>query len=940
MLRDVFRNRGLDVRHNGSAKRTAPGNKPDIDLNSESSHAIVEATKLRRVAQANNEATSVPAHLDQRAREYPHKRVFGIFVSPETADRTRQAFRRYNQDPLADGRWLLAVDFDCFNLLVEYLGSPSGQEVTIKRLFDVFQAAATRGSDDQVLELLNTELFKRPALQQEIDRIRQRRLTEKYARLDSVFTRLHKGLRTVVGLGPAEAFHELSKLIFLKMYEEQRVEREVNEGKLPENNFTKAYIEREKARQPPPRLHPIIELFDRIRDQYASEGLFDPTESIDINRDKVNGNYIDMVVAEIEDFQFIDPTVPIDIKGMIYEQFLGMSLKNTDLGQYFTPDPIIDFVVRLARLSRTDRVHDPACGTGRFLVAAMNYMLAACKTSAQKAAVKGRYLSGVEKSPYVAKIAKMNMFVHGDGRAGIIQGDSLEIDVLKGADADVILTNPPLGDVDFKNLIGDYEDNPAWYELFDVIPKTVKHKSGQTTTAVARNELKGGALFLNAFALKVKKGGRVVTIIDDAVLNTDEYGATREFLLKHFEVRAVFSLTDDAFKYASKTATKTSVLYMIRKDRTTVQTRPIFFGHAFKVGINPRGKATRNDLHDPGRPLDLLRAYLKAEARFDANPKARGGGVRERGKLADIGFESFSDLSFFTVPFTKIKGRLEFKFYDPTYKPVEHRLSSVDTVRLGEIVDWPDEKWPGEYGLTASGMEAGDYPFINIENLRPEGHIDLRGVRYLNKEDVLERNAEGKQFVKPKIVAHENDLLISRSRLPGIASVVGPDEDGAIFGSYIIRFRLSEGSRFLPRYVALFINSAFGQAQVHRLKSGSNGFNINSTQLGQLRIVRLGHDEQERVVQTVLAQQKTVARLGGIIHQYQSAAERMLLEACVGDVQDEQLSHLEDALASAVTEAEDVLQQLDEPSEDIEDIKRIGERFIIRPAFSGRLPNV
>ena len=109
---------------------------------------------------------------------------------------------------------------------------------------------------------------------------------------------------------------------------------------------------------------------------------------------------------------------------MIYEQFLGLSLRNTDLGQYFTPETIIEFMVKLAALEPTMRVHDPAAGTARFLVHAMNDMLDKARSTREKNAIRTSRITGVEKSEYVAKIAKMNMYVHGDGRTNMVQGDS------------------------------------------------------------------------------------------------------------------------------------------------------------------------------------------------------------------------------------------------------------------------------------------------------------------------------------------------------------------------------------------------------------------------------------------------------------------------------------------------------------------------------------
>src|SRR5207249_2782837 len=101
-------------------------------------------------------------------------------------------------------------------------------------------------------------------------------------------------------------------------------------------------------------------------------------------------------------------------------------------------------------------------------------------------------------------------------------------------------------------------------------------------------------------------------------------------------------------------------------------------------GINTKGKATRNDLYDPTRPLDLLRAYLAFEA--DCVRREENGEDYDvdasRGTLDGVGFETFSDFSYFAVRFEEIRDRLEYKWYDPTFDLVEERLAAMETVGL------------------------------------------------------------------------------------------------------------------------------------------------------------------------------------------------------------------------------------------------------------------
>jgi type I restriction-modification system DNA methylase subunit len=931
-LRGCLRSKGFRVTHNGSTTTPARGGVPDIDADSPDVHLVVEATKMRLVAQSNAESTSVTAHLDKRAAKSPGKLNIGILISPATATRTREHFRLYNKDHENDGRLFVGMDFDAFNLLTAFLLSNEGQSVAIKDLTDALVECAAVSSDTDVLAILNQRLLKTPKLDIELQRLRKRQLADKYSKLDSIFKKIHDGLRTVVGLGPAEAFHELSKLIFLKMFEEQRVDTEIREGRLTVTAFTTVYIDTQKRRTPPPRLHPIIELFDRVAEDYASDKLFDSGESIDIEREKIDDSYIDVIVGLIQDFQFIDPAIPIDIKGLIYEQFLGLSLRNTDLGQYFTPDPIISFMVKLARLSSVDHVHDPAAGTGRFLVAAMSDMTAKAQSQDEVQRIKGEQLTGVEKSPYVAKIAKMNMFVHGDGRTNIVRGDSLEFDLEGTPYADVILTNPPLGDINFSNIKGRYDSAVAWYEAMAIIPRTT---SGQKIK-IGRSTLKGGALFLNIFTRLAKDGGRVLTVIDEGILNTDEYSHARDYLREHFEIRAVVSLTDDAFKYASNTATKTSILYLVRKDHTQPQTRPVFFGHAFSVGINTKGKSARNDLDDLSAPNDLLRAYIDFERRVDrAHDRREQFDVDEfpPAKLSGVGFQPYSDFSYFVVPADSLQDRLEYKWYDPTFDAAERQIADMDTVRLGDIVTSQ-----GDYGKTATGLEEGDHMFINIENLQADGSISLEGVRYVLDETVADIDEEGNSRIRPKWQTTLNDILISRARLPGIASVVTEKVAGLIYGSYIIRFRLKADAEFDPLYVALFINSVFGQAQIHRLKSGSNGSNINAPQLSELRILRLTRGEQERVVTTIRRQQDIAGRLGELMRHYQETAEGLLVEACLGEETKTQLTHLDERLLPPLNAAQEVLAGLDRENDSVDSFRRLADHFVIRPTFSGRSP--
>jgi len=348
-------------------------------------------------------------------------------------------------------------------------------------------------------------------------------------------------------------------------------------------------------------------------------------------------------------------------------------------------------MVKMAELSPDDYVLDPACGTGRFLIHAMDDMISkineptTTKRNEKKKNIQKNQLFGTDIDLRIAKIAKMNMWIHGDGKSNIkgeVNGITLHnIKVFNekvGCDNsfDVILTNPPLGELNYQTAtftdLGDVKERLARIPILLIKNKTKEKKdtivqrieiherelkemidfknkaesdrslskkelnslerrienkiriiennksqlseleaqivSGNCELEVTGNTMKGGALFLTAIWHYLKsdtekselpewRGGKLLTILDEGILNTDNYKHVRDYLKSHFYIKAIISLTRDAFVPVSKTSTKTSILYAIKKtDLTAIQKEPIFFAHVDKVGVDTKGKECENHL--------------------------------------------------------------------------------------------------------------------------------------------------------------------------------------------------------------------------------------------------------------------------------------------------------------------------------------------------------
>ena len=241
-------------------------------------------------------------------------------------------------------------------------------------------------------------------------------------------------------LSPPTAFGELCKLIFVKISDEQK----------PRKNG-EPYQFQIKTHEPSSKLA------ERINALYDEQKVKDPevfTESI-----KVDDRVLRTVVSHLEAINL--NKTDLDVKGVAFEQFMDGFFKG-DFGQYFTPRPIIEFCVKMMKPQHDWDVLDPSCGSGGFLLHALDYMRGQANEYYDKGTVDyfnywhdfaSKHLYGIEINDEIARVAKMNMIVHDDGHTNVISHDALDsIDKMHSHNQgfakdkfDLILTNPPFG---------------------------------------------------------------------------------------------------------------------------------------------------------------------------------------------------------------------------------------------------------------------------------------------------------------------------------------------------------------------------------------------------------------------------------------------------------------------------------------------------------------
>lgn len=287
----------------------------------------------------------------------------------------------------------------------------------------------------------------------------------------------HSILRDVHKMEPGRAFDTISKILFIKMY----VERSGLHG-----TFTVEFIDGREKFKTKKSLAIHDELFQETKDYYKADDLFAETDRLEISEETFR-----RIVKELERFDL--SKTGDDIKGLAFERFLGNTFRG-ELGQFFTPRPIVDFMVSLLNPQEGQLICDPAAGSGGFLIRAFEHVRKQIGEAIQAEKDKARAeieakgldpdeeerlidaafaklnlellpsaddntpvdtrvgrlawqcIFGCDAEPRAARTAKMNMIMHGDGHGGIHYHDGLvDINGIFPSRFDIVITNPPFG---------------------------------------------------------------------------------------------------------------------------------------------------------------------------------------------------------------------------------------------------------------------------------------------------------------------------------------------------------------------------------------------------------------------------------------------------------------------------------------------------------------
>lgn len=633
--------------------------------------------------------------------------------------------------------------------------------------------------------------------------------------VNAAFVWCHQHIYKKDSISQSDAFTEFVKLISLKLVSDRRVrdrhpellEQETIEVPLGEVDFSLNWIEQNKRNTPNPVNDILFRNFmtemEREIVKEKRKRIFEIDDEIRLEPETIRG-----VVKKLENIYLFG--IDADLNGRLFETFLNATMRGKDLGQFFTPRSLVKLGVKLSQLIvqvrdsdgefHTDTIIDACCGSGGFLIDALADMWSKVDrkniSASEKAQIKKRIANNnivgvdIANAPKLARIARLNMYLHGDGGTRIFHLNALDKELREtptdspdatkekpqlrklfgGLGFDVALTNPPFA----KAYDRTTEEE---IRILD------SYKLGRTGSG-PRGSVRSCLLFAERYHDLLRIGGRWITVIDDGILSGDDHKEFRHQIREWFLIRAVISLPGDAFQ-RSNARVKTSYLIAEKRDPDVTQTQPPVFMYPCQyVGID-----------DPKRQ--------RARA---GDTDARQLAEKEIGTvLAE--YEKFQngESHKYNVPADRVSDRLDVKNCLMTAG------RSVDVWKKKAFRVLPISDVLEERTYTEDEIVTKDHPeSVRVLVVRYEGIAE-------EGEEVLP--SEG-SYTK-LFPVYAGDIAVSNiAASHGSIAVVPNDLDGCVVSSEYTILKVKEG--FDPIVVQLILRSPEVRADILLSASGAN----------------------------------------------------------------------------------------------------------------------
>lgn len=471
------------------------------------------------------------------------------------------------------------------------------------------------------------------------------------------FEEIHDYIYSHDGLSPQQTLEEFIKILFIKIFDENNKGKQflisIEEwNKLKSENNSSSFSER------------INSLFELVKKTYTD--IFDSDDRI-----KLSHHALGFTINKLQGIYFIDSSH--DAKGLAFQKFLSQHEKEGH-GQFFTPQPIIDFCVEILQPKPDETILDPACGSGGFLISALKHLRQNYSKLELEKTISS-HLFGIEINKSVARIAQMKLLLEANVGTNIICTNSLEdldnlmLFISKKDGFDVILTNPPFGaKISTATILSKFNLGHKWVKNLEDFYITKKIHTNQNTEI----------LFIERCIQLLKKGGRMAIVLPNGNFENPSLEYLRYFIVKNTRILAVINLPQETF-IPYGTGVKTSLLFLEKESENKIDNYKIFFGRIQKLGYQGNKNGTPLYLKDKngqilkdesGRPV-LDEDFNKI---IEDYRSFQNGILRKKENS-------------FSIDYKDLNGRFDFDFYAPENREMIANFDKGVKARLGDVCD-------------------------------------------------------------------------------------------------------------------------------------------------------------------------------------------------------------------------------------------------------------
>jgi type I restriction enzyme M protein len=402
--------------------------------------------------------------------------------------------------------------------------------------------------------------------------------------LDNEYERVlfdcHSAGRDVDGLHADEALDEICKVLYAKIFDERHVTKQPEGTPFRFQTFgasnasevaSNIRVLYEEAR------NSDVEIYSkRIPGYERSRGVFK-------NQIRLSDAALYRVVERLQEFSLIDSNA--DIKGRAFQKVLGPAIR-AGMGQYFTPDPIVELAIGIIDPKADNLILDPFCGSGHFLTKALQYVVdcqAEQLTAHALHEFKFFHLHGIEKSDRMVRIAMTDMMLHDDGHTNIRNQDALlgfdnypDIIALRDdgkqdpAVFDIVVTNPPFGSImkqEIMQILGRFD---------------LGHKKKSLPLEI---------LGLERSLQFLKPGGRLAIVLPEHLMKGKSALFVRKWLYNIARIKAIFFFPEESFMpFGAMVKTCLCVLQKFKDDEKPSDSDIAFLCEVENLGYEATGK--------------------------------------------------------------------------------------------------------------------------------------------------------------------------------------------------------------------------------------------------------------------------------------------------------------------------------------------------------------